>query len=343
LIDQALQAMQGEKAATGQLAPIASALQGLYGQEQGQMGISEAQRAADQARANALSQQGDVMLGQATTGTGLYPSQQAMIDAQVNAAKNTLAQNLGTMGLGTSTMGAELGGEIGLQGGATAGQLVQGNIAAAQQEQQLGLSAQQVAQQQQQMTEAFTQIAQGNTALQAGVQQQLFTQLGAIATQHQALQAQTFQEAMMGQGMVGQLMNSMAQAWGAQLGGEQQFLQASEANANVSVSQAQLQAGINAQNQQAASAGMGGLFQGLGALFGGGGGGGGGLLGGLGGLLGGGGGAASLGTLGGAEAATAAGVGGGGLLGSLGGAIGGAVSGIGSGIGAVASALTAAF
>lgn len=341
LIDQVLQTILQERAATGQIAPIQQNLQALYGQETGQAGWDWTTGQQLLGQGQDMVGQGEQMLQQATTGTGLYPSQQAMIDAQVNAAQNQMRQNLGTMGLGTSTMGAELGGQIGLQGAATAGQLVQQNIAAAQQQQQLGLSQEQVAQQQFQLGAAMQQIAQGNLQLQGGLAETYFNELGKIATQYQGLQAQAWSEAMQSKAVVSQLLQNIAQFEEVQLGGEQQFLQASEANANVSVNQASINAGVQERNQQAQQQGMSGLFQGLGSLFGGGGGGGG-----LGGLFGGGaaGGAIdALGTLGDEGLIGSMG------LGGLGSGIGGALSAIGgtaiggTTIGGIASALTAAF
>src|SRR5215469_4564399 len=242
---------------------------------------------------------------------GLFPAQQAMIDQAVASQQAAVQQQLGTEGLGSSTVAQQLKGQIKLSGAAAAGQLVQGNIQLGESEQGIGLEGEQLG----------TQI-----------NQTLYNEFAGIAGQNAGLQSQMWQEAMQGMGAFGTMLNATLQPFGYSLKSQEDVLQA-----NMEEAQLQLQAQTGAN--QAAQAGFSSMLGGLGSLLGGGGGGGsGGLLGGLGGLLGTAGTAGSLPEMAAGatsvatpELATA----GTGILGALGGA--------GSSIGGIISALGAIF
>lgn len=68
-----------------------------------------------------------------TTGEGLFPAQQKMIEQARQSEETQLASTLGGVGLGRSTQLDQLKGAADLASAATAGQLQQGNIAAAEQ------------------------------------------------------------------------------------------------------------------------------------------------------------------------------------------------------------------
>jgi hypothetical protein len=293
------------------------------------------------------------------SGEGVTPSQAAYIDTQTAASKNALAQQLASEGLSSSTMGAELGGEMDLQGAAAKGQLVQGNLQAAQGEQGLGVSATQAGQQgqeaainartaEQQLLQSVKgmqgnvltsggQLVEGEQAMIQGEQnmglqmnqqhlqiaQQHFGQLAALAQQSSSAQAQYMQEALQGYGLSGQFISNILAPYGYQLQAYSTALQGSE-------TQAQVAAGVQANAAQAQSQGMGSLFSGLGSLLGGGGGGGGG-----GGLLGG-----ILGGVGGMAGGAAAGGLGTAAVGLFSGA---AAGGTAAGASAIATAIGAAF
>jgi hypothetical protein len=207
-----------------------------------------------------------------------------------------------------------------MSGAAAAGQLVQQNISLAEGEQQLGLSGQQTG----------AGIQEAGTQLANQVGQALFNEYASIATQSGALQAQMWQQAMQGEGAIGNLMNSTLNAFGYSMKTQEDVLQANE-------SSAQLQAGIQSQAAQMQAQGSSSLMSGLGSLLGQGGGSSGGLLGGLGSLLGTTGASSAITGVGANGLAVAGGAAGGsGLLGALGGAGG-------SAIGAIGTALTFIF
>lgn len=229
---------------------------------------------------------------------GLFKDQQAEIQAQVNSGQNQVRQQLSSEGLGSSSMGAELGSEIGLQGAATGGQLIQGNIGAVNQADQIA------------------NLANG-TALQG--QGQLFSELTNIGQQNLTAQSTFFQQAMTGYGGAGAALNNVLGPYGYQTADYTDMGSLAEQNASI-------QAGIANAGTAAQGAGMQGLFSGLGSLLGGSGGG-------LGGLLGSAGSAGSLGLMGadGTIGATSLAGAGSGILGGLGsgiGAIGSAISAI---------------
>lgn len=264
------------------------------------------------APANATIEQGNQMVNQATTGTGLYPSQQAFVDQATKSQQAAIQQQMASEGLTSSTQNAQLQGQAAQQGAATAGALIQGNIAAGQA--QIGLGDQQLS------------LAENWSQLGVATQQAAISAITTMASQSAGLQAQAWSQAMQGYGMIGQFLQTSMAGFGESNQGLGEELQASE-------TQAQINAGVAAQQAQASSSGMSSLLGGVGQLLGGGQGGSGGLIGSLGGLLGGAGGGIAAG-----GAATAAGAS---AIGAIGGAAG-AAGGAGAGISAAATAIGAA-
>lgn len=259
---------------------------------------------------NTLVGTGQQELQQATTGSGLFPSQQAEINQAVQSQQAAIQQQLSNEGLGSSTVKAQLQGQAKMSGAAAAGQLIQGNIQAAQQTISLGQTQYGIAQQQ-------TALGQEAQKISLAAQEALSTQFQAISQMSGAEQAQLWSEAQQGYGTLGQMMNTTLNAFGYSMKTQEDVLQANE-------QEAQIQAGIQSQQAQMAQQGASSMFGALGSLLGSGSGGSGGLLGGLGGLLGsagtsavgaGGAGAFSGAIAGGASAGT-------GLIGSIGSALG---------------------
>ncbi len=166
--------------------------------------------------------QGEGMLTDATTGAGLYPSQKAFVDQAVQSQKTGLAAQLASEGLGSSTMLQQMKGQADLSGAAEAGKLVQGNISAAQAQEQLGLGQQQVgleqqqvglgqesqAQQQYNLGQASQKIALAGQELSLG-EQAAITQNASAAIQAQIAAAQSQQQGMSSMmGGLGQLLGS---------------------------------------------------------------------------------------------------------------------------------------
>ena len=210
---------------------------------------------------------GDEMMTKATTGSGLFKSQQAEVNQAVQTQQSQVAQQLASEGLGNSTLKASLQGQAKMSGAAAAGQLIQGNIQLAEGEQQLGTAAQQA----------------------------LFNQFSSIASMSASLQSQMWNQAMQGFGEMGQMMQQTVNAFGYGLQTQQDIEQTATQNASLQAQTNATNAGIASQ-QASSSASM---FAGLGQLLGGSGGSGGllGSLGGsLGGLLGGGSGAIATGS-----------------------------------------------
>jgi hypothetical protein len=240
---------------------------------------------------------GDEMMTKATTGSGLFKSQQAEVNQAVQTQQSQVAQQLASEGLGNSTLKASLQGQAKMSGAAAAGQLIQGNIQLAEGEQQLGTAAQQA----------------------------LFNQFSSIASMSASLQSQMWNQAMQGFGAMGQMMQQTVNAFGYGLQTQQDIEQTATQNASLQAQTNATNAGIASQ-QASSSASM---FAGLGQLLGGSGGSGGllGSLGGsLGGLLGGGSGAIATGSLGAGITGT---------IGGAAGGAGGLISGIGSALGAL--------
>jgi hypothetical protein len=224
--------------------------------------------------------------------TGLYADQQALIDAQVQSGQAALNQQLGSEGLTSSTQGAELNSEIGLQGAATGGQLIQQNIALAQNAQQQSAADQAAAQ------EANTQFAQtaqqqsvadqaaaqeANTTFQQNAQslntqysqsaQQLqeagltatYGMFSGLATQDSQQQAQMWQEAMQGQGQLGAYLNNILSTYGMDMQGAQISEQGNAANSQVQEAASAASAGGGSSG--GGSSGLGSLIGSVGGLF----------------------------------------------------------------------------
>lgn len=178
--------------------------------------------------------------------SGLYPDQQALINAQTQSAQAATAQSEANMGLTGSTQGAELSGEIGQQGAAEAGQLIQGNLEIAQ-------NAQTVAQ-------GWAKLGMGEQAIGMGEQEQQFTQFAQISQQYAGLQSQMWGEAIQGQGVLSGFVNQLLGAYGLNTTQSNDVLQAEE-------SQAQDQTQLEAASMQEQAQGTSSLFSGLGSIF----------------------------------------------------------------------------
>ena len=247
-LGQAWGDLQQAQAATGQLAPI-----------QAQTAASEAMAMSDAAtlgsEGQSLYQTGVSELNQATTGTGLFPSQKAMIDEAVSSEQTNIDSSLAGMGLSNSTQKAQLEGQASLAGAATAGGLVQGNISAAQGT----ISA---AQNQINLGQAAQKLAVGAQTLEVGEQSALVSELTQISSQSAQIQAQLWSQAMQGYGALGTIIGQSAQSYGYSLQGYGSILQAETQQANNQVSLETEQAKADAQSTSS-------LFSGLGSILGG--------------------------------------------------------------------------
>ena len=218
-----------------------------------------------QQEADTLFGQGQTLFQEATTGSGLFPSQQAMVNQAVASQKAGIATELGAAGLSESSAAPILSGEADQQGAATAGQLVQGNITAAQNQVQLA--------------QAASKLALGGQELSLGEQ-------AAMEQESAGLQQQLWTEAMQGYGVLGSMISQVAGTYGYSIQAYNSVLQGEEANASLQeqASQAAAQS-ANAANSSLGSGlgsllggggsgggGLGGLFSGIGSLFGAGGG-----------------------------------------------------------------------
>jgi hypothetical protein len=205
---------------------------------------------------------GNQMVNQARN-KGLFPSQQAMIDQAVASQQAALQQQLGTEGLGSSTVAQQLKGQVQMSGAAAAGQLIQGNIQLGEAEQGIGLQGEQLGFQGEQLGFQGEQLG-------TQVNQALYSEFAGIASQNAALQAQTWQEAMQGMGAYGTMLNATLQPFGYAMKTQEDVLQANETEAGL---QLQAQTGAAQASQAGFSSMMGGLGSllgqgGLGSLFG---------------------------------------------------------------------------
>jgi hypothetical protein len=258
-LSEALGGLSGEQSATGQLPGVissmgntAASLPGLGSAFQSGMGTTmggiNSEESALQAAVNSKS--------------GVTPQQQAEVEAQVNSGQSALKQQLAAMGLGSSTMGTELGSEIGLQGAATEGQLQQGDIGLLQAEQGLQIQGNQA------QLQGGLQTAQeelGAQSLQATALGQLYNQYQGISQQGQQLQQQTWNEAIQGYGLASQFLQNSIAPLELNLQGNQDIEQVMEGNAanSTSVFGDELQAD-NGKN----AAGYGSILSGIGSLVG---------------------------------------------------------------------------
>lgn len=205
---------------------------------------------------------------------GLFPDQQALIQAQVNAGQNQTAQQLASQGLSQSTMGKELASEIGLQGAATGGQLIQGNLGLVNQAYGTANQAYSTANQAYSTANQANQIANLANGTALSGQGQFFQELASIGQQSLTAQSEFFQQAMSGYGGAGAALQNVLNPYGYQLQDYGSIISGSLGNA-------QIMAGLQNTSTQAQASGLSGLFSGLGSLLGGSSSGGG-LLGGLG-------------------------------------------------------------
>jgi len=316
-LEQGLGGMQGligqEMGAIPQLQGYQNWFQDQSGQEFGYAGkeLSTANQEANRAY--------DLQTQLAHSG-GLFPDQQALIKAQVEAGQNQVAQQLSSQGLGQSTMGKELGAEIGLQGAATGGQLIQGN-------QQVVTGAYGAASQQYSVANQANAIGNAAVGTAFAGQQQFFNELANLGQQNlqfgeanMQAQQQFFSQALQGYGASGQALNNVLAPYGYQLQDYQAMMSGALGNA-------QIQAGLQSSAMQSQATGLSGLFSGLSSLIGGGG------LGGLGGA----GAAGGLAADGTSVGAFIGGSGGAGFAGGVGSALGGIGGGISSVLGSVGS------
>ena len=357
LLSQAYGDIQQQQAATGQMADLmkqaqdfvtrATAESAKFG-GMGDVAQAQTQQLEDKAQqlygvgyqelsdADKQIVQANALVTMTTTGEGLFPAQQAMIEQARQSERTQLGSTLGGAGLGTSTQLDQLQGAADLAAAATAGQLQQGNIQAAEQvlsgalgqqtgaQRTLGLSQteQQLAQQQAQTAQNYYLLQQGADKLSlagqellAGEQNQLVQQLALITKQTVDFQQTMWTEAIQGYGLMGQIIDRSASSYGISLDAYKSILQAEMQQNQLA---AQQQAAQQSADQQATS----GLFGSLGSLLGQGGS----LLGGLGAGIGGAG-AGAFGTVGGLGTAAAS-AGAAGSLGSLGTGIIGALGGL---------------
>lgn len=236
---------------------------------------------------NEAQAEGSSMMQMATTGSGLFPSQQAFIDQTKQQGETEQAAMLAKLGLSESTMAPALKEQADLSADATAGQLVQGNIGLAQASQKIALAGQ---------------------ALETTEQQAVFDMYSSIASESVGFQQNLWNEALQGYGTLGEIIKTSAASYGQSLSGYGAIIQAESASA-------QNQTALAEASQQADASSTSSLFGSLGKILGG--------LGGAGGagagILGSAGGA----SLGAGEAATAAvgAAGGSGALAGIGGAL----------------------
>jgi hypothetical protein len=115
------------------------------------------QYSEQQQRSNVLNQAGDYLLGSGTNmlsqaqgqynqlqqpGRGLFDSQQAYINQAVSSGQDAVSQQLASMGLSSSTQNAMLRNEVSQAGAAQAGQLIQGNLQLAQNQEKTAIGEQ---------------------------------------------------------------------------------------------------------------------------------------------------------------------------------------------------------
>jgi hypothetical protein len=219
--------------------------------------------------------QANALVGMTTTGEGLFPAQKAMIEQARQSEETQLASTLGTAGLGRSTQLNQLQGAADLAAAATAGQLQQGNIEAAEKVLSGALGEQAGAQKTIAAAQAQTQAAQNYYSLQQGAQKlalsgqaleadeqkQLVAELGDISKQSLAMQQQLWKQAMDGYGLMGQIIDSASKSYGYSLDAYKSVLGAQEQHT-------QTEAGLQEKQMAADQSSNNTLFDGLGTLFG---------------------------------------------------------------------------
>lgn len=217
-LGQAWQAIQEQQQLTGEMPAL-------------QMDTAAATARAEQeaqtlgTEAETLYGQGESMLTQATTGTGLYPSQEAYVEQAKQTGETEAASELGAMGLSQSTQAGQLKEQADLSAAATAGQLVQGNITAAQA--QINAAANY-----RNLQQSAEKIAQGGQTLSLAEQQALAGEFQSIATQSAGLQKQLWDQAMAGYGIIGSMLQAAGQQYGLNIQAYDEVIKAETAQAN---------------------------------------------------------------------------------------------------------------
>ena len=192
---------------------------------------------------------------------GLFPNQQALIDAQTKSAQAAITQQLANEGLSGSTQAAELTGEIGQQGAAEAGQLIQGNIGLAQNWNTIAQGWNNVAQNWNSVAQNWSKLGMGEQTLGMAEQEQMFSMFSQIANQNAAVQSQMWSEAMQGFGMLANFIDANLKGYDLSIQGNADILQAN-------IAQAQMQTNLDIASMQQQSSSSSSMFGALGSLFG---------------------------------------------------------------------------
>jgi hypothetical protein len=232
-INSAVSAIAGEAAQVPTWERMMAESQARSGQYAGYAGAGQTASQDWLKQGQDIIGQGQGMVTQATTGTGLFPSQQALVDAQVKAGQSQIQQQLANEGMSASTLGPELSAEIGLQGAATAGQLIQGNIAAGVSQEQAGTGVAGVGVNLQQAAQGWAQLGASQQALGVGEETALTGLFQTIASQTTQMQNQFWQQGLQGYGLEGAFLNSALSSYGTSLQAYQSILQASETQAQI--------------------------------------------------------------------------------------------------------------
>lgn len=171
-----------------------------------------------------------------TTGEGLFPAQQAMIEQARQSEETQLASTLGGAGLGRSTQLDQLKGAADLASAATAGQLQQGNIQAAEQvlsgalgqqagaQKTLGVSQTQQASAQAQYEAAQKQVGLGQAEATQAQQQVALGQAETAQAQKQVGLGQTEEQVAQQSYTLQQAADKLTLAGQTLLAGEQKQL-----------------------------------------------------------------------------------------------------------------------
>jgi hypothetical protein len=197
---------------------------------------------------SSLMGQGQSELNMATTGSGLFPSQQAYVTEAQQTGETGAAEELAKLGLSNSTMAPQLKEQADLSAAATAGQLVQGNISAAQNTIALGQASQ--------------KIALAGQTLEVGEQQAVFDMYSSIASEGVGFQQNLWNEALAGYGTLGNIIKTSADSYGQSLTGYGEIIQAESASA-------QNQTALAEASQQSDASSTSSLFGALGKIIGG--------------------------------------------------------------------------
>ena len=268
LINEELSALNLEKQIAGTPAPgmdpatLAGLQNTFFGNAAQTAGLSTSalgQSAADILNANKLNAQ------------GLFPDQEAMVDAATTAAKAQTTQNLANMGLGSSTQAAMLGGELEQQGAAQKGQLIQGNIQLEQAYDQLAQGWQQTAQNWQSLGQNWAKLGVGEQEISQQVKDDTFNMFQGISQQYGAAQNTLWQQALSGYGLLNSFVNSLLGVYGQSTNDFNALISAATAGATNQTNLEIAQMRDLQQNQSSMMSGLGSILGSVGGLIGGGG------------------------------------------------------------------------